>query len=632
MKKQRFTAFVKELNVRMKKEPITLRYIHILGTVVFFTSISSLVILLALYLNQRLQTSLFLQNDHLSSNPLTSPSLSPPPPPHGSDISDEELMRRAAMAPREAVMNETHPKVAFMFLTRWNLPLSPLWEIFFKAHEDFYSIYVHTSPEFTEEPPESSAFYKKRIPSKAVEWGRSSMMDAERRLLSHALLKPSNARFVLLSETCIPLFNFTTVYTYLMGSTRSFLGSFDDPRPMGRGRYNPKMLPHVSLSDWRKGNQWFELSRRVAAEIISDHRYYNVFKDHCRPPCYIDEHYIPTLVNKICPEMNSNRTVTWVDWSRGGSHPARFVRKDIRVGFLDRIRFGSNCSYEGEVTNVAEIGRKKINQSVRHQQQHGELRKNQHRDARLIEESEKMVEELQQQMFYIGRKIPEKQSKASYRLDYGWSYGEKMIYRNSELDRKKMELEKLTFTHGAFRDKKAVLYFSSGREAEVNIHNLNCRMLHEARSIGEERLFLNMANKKKHSNSGSSLKELDQQVKFISLATRPSIRPYSLKKLMELVLEREQLFRDAPVKGFLWNSLPSTTNLRKQIQSLEKSKEKRIKAISERRKEIESHKRELRKAENEIKSLRKTLERIRQKKQKALQTLSLLKESLQEPL
>ncbi|KAH0921241.1 hypothetical protein HID58_021259 [Brassica napus] len=615
MKKQKFTAFVKELNVRMKKEPITLRYIHILGTVVFFTSISSLVILLALYLNQRLQTSLFFQNDHLSSNPLTSPSLSPPPP-HGSDMSDEELMRRAAIAPREAVMNETHPKVAFMFLTRWNLPLSPLWEIFFSGHEDFYSIYVHTSPEFTEEPPESSVFYKKRIPSKAVEWGRSSMMDAERRLLSHALLKPSNARFVLLSETCIPLFNFTTVYTYLMGSTRSFLGSFDDPRPMGRGRYNPKMLPHVSLSDWRKGNQWFELSRRVAAEIISDHRYYNVFKDHCRPPCYIDEHYIPTLVNKICPEMNSNRTVTWVDWSRGGSHPARFVRKDIRVGFLDRIRFGSNCSYEGEVTNVcflfarkfhvAEIGRKKINQSVRHQQQHGELRKNQHRDARLIEESEKMVEELQQQMFYIGRKIPEKQlnlgsakSKASYRLDYGWSYGEKMIYRNSELDRKKMELEKLTFTHGAYRDKKAVLYFSSGREAEVNIHNLNCRMLHEARSIGEERLFLNMANKK-HSNSGSSLKELDQQVKFISLATRPSIRPYSLFYLF--------------------------------ILSVEKCKEKRIKSISERRKEIESHKRELRKAENEIKSLRKTLERIRQKKQKALQTLSLLKESLQEPL
>ncbi|KAF8061188.1 hypothetical protein N665_1212s0014 [Sinapis alba] len=539
MKKQKFTAFVKELNVRMKKEPITIRYIHILGTVVFFTSVSSLVILLALYLNQRLQTSLFLQKDHdLSSiNPLTSLS---PPPPHGSDMADEELMRRAAMVPRGTVMNETHPKVAFMFLTRWNLPLSPLWEIFFKGHEGFYSIYIHTSPEFTEEPPESSVFYKKRIPSKAVEWGRSSMMDAERRLLSHALLKHSNARFVLLSETCIPLFNFTTVYTYLMGSTRSFLGSFDDPRPMGRGRYNPKMLPHVSLSDWRKGNQWFELSRRVAAEIISDHRYYTVFKDHCRPPCYIDEHYIPTLVNKICPEMNSNRTVTWVDWSRGGSHPARFVRNDIRVGFLDRIRFGSNCSYEGE-----------------------------------------------------------------------------------------MELEKLSFSHDAYRDKKAVLYFSSERKPELNIHNLNYRMLHEARSMGGERRLLNMANPNKHSNSVFSIKELDQQICWLrhdllmkwrlnSISERDETR----KKLMKVAMAREQLFRDAPVKGSLWNSLPSTTNLRKEVQALETSKEKRIKVISERRKEINSYKGELRKAENELKSLRTTMERIRQKKQKALQTLS----------
>lgn len=190
------------------------------------------------------------------------------------------------------------------------------------------------------------------------------MMDAEKRLLSHALLEPSNARFVLLSETCIPLFNFTTVYTYLTRSTRSFLGSFDDPRPMGRGRYSPKMLPHVSLSDWRKGNQWFEISRRVASEIVSDRRYYAVFEAHCRPPCYIDEHYLPTLVSKICPEMNSNRSLTWVDWSRGGSHPARFVRKDIRVGFLDRIRFGSNCSYEGEVTNVCFLFARKFHVST----------------------------------------------------------------------------------------------------------------------------------------------------------------------------------------------------------------------------------------------------------------------------
>ncbi|CAH8372279.1 unnamed protein product [Eruca vesicaria subsp. sativa] len=290
---------------------------------------------------------------------------------------------------------------------------------------------------------------------------------------------------------------------------------------------------------------------------------------------------------------------------------------------------------------VAEIGRKKSNQSVRHQQQPSELRKQQHRDARLIDENEKMLEELQQQMFYIERQIPEKQlnlknakSKAGGTLDYGWSYGQKMMYSSSEMDQRKMELEKLTFSHGAYRDKKAVLYFSSGREPEVNIHNLNYRMLHEARSMGGERRLLNMANPNKHSNSGSSLKELDLQIWRLGHALLMKWRLNSIsdqdktrKQLLELVMEREQLFVNAPIKGSLWNSLPSTMDLRKQIQSLETSKEKRVKSISERRKEIDSNKRGLKKAENEIKSLRKTIERIRQKKQKALQTLSHLKES-----
>ena len=78
MKKKNITAIVKELNVRMKKEPITLRYIHILVSVVFFSSAASLLFLLALYFNQQFQTSLFLVKD-LSYNPLT--SLLPPPPP-----------------------------------------------------------------------------------------------------------------------------------------------------------------------------------------------------------------------------------------------------------------------------------------------------------------------------------------------------------------------------------------------------------------------------------------------------------------------------------------------------------------------------------------------------------------------
>ncbi|KAI3991570.1 hypothetical protein MKX01_040580 [Papaver californicum] len=237
-------------------------------------------------------------------------------------MSDEELMWRASMAPNAAEYpyNRT-PKVAFMFLARGRLPFG-------------YTIYLHCSPEFTEEPPESSVFCKRKIPSKVVEWGKASMIDAERRLLANALLDFSNERFVLSSEACIPLFDFLTIYNYLVNSRYSFISSFDDPRPIGRGRYNKRMWPTLSVSDWRKGSQWFETQKNRNC--------------HCKPPCCMDEHYMATLVNKQNPEINSNTSITWVDWTTGGSHPKTFLRRDISETFLNQIRYDSvNCSYTG---------------------------------------------------------------------------------------------------------------------------------------------------------------------------------------------------------------------------------------------------------------------------------------------
>ena len=185
-----------------------------------------------------------------------------------------------------------------------------------------------------------------------VYWGTSTMIDAERRLLANALLDVSNQRFVLLSESCIPLFNFKIVYKHLIDSNLSFLGSFDDPRKPGRGRYRPQMWPTINITDWRKGSQWFEVHRDLAKNIVSDNKYYLIFEKHCLMPCYIDEHYIPTLVNMLYSELNSNRSLTWVDWSRGGPHPGQFGWSAITDEFLNQIRFGSTCLYNGNTTST----------------------------------------------------------------------------------------------------------------------------------------------------------------------------------------------------------------------------------------------------------------------------------------
>lgn len=81
-------------------------------------------------------------------------------------MTDEELMWRASFVPKvEEYPYQYRPKVAFMFLVKGGTPLAPLWERFFKGHEGLFSIYVHSSPDFKDQTPKESVFYRRRIPS-----------------------------------------------------------------------------------------------------------------------------------------------------------------------------------------------------------------------------------------------------------------------------------------------------------------------------------------------------------------------------------------------------------------------------------------------------------------------------------
>ncbi|XP_068640995.1 glycosyltransferase BC10-like [Aristolochia californica] len=316
---------------------------------------------------------------------LAPPSIALPPPPVGSylgadrssmdsgranahglwrdqmhDMDDEELLWKASMVPHRRSPFQWKPKVAFMFLTRGPLAFAPLWDKFFAGHEGLYSIYIHFHPSFNESMPEDSVFHGRRIPSKEVQWGSFTMIEAERRLLANALLDFSNQRFVLLSESCIPLFNFPTIYSYLINSDETFVEAFDEPGPVGRGRYNFHMKPQIMPNQWRKGSQWFEVDRQLAVEIVSDRKYFPIYGKYCKRACYADEHYLPTLVHIKFGRTNANRTLTWVDWARGGPHPTRFWRGQVTVELLQKLRNGSECMYNGRSTRVCYLFARKF--------------------------------------------------------------------------------------------------------------------------------------------------------------------------------------------------------------------------------------------------------------------------------
>jgi len=85
-------------------------------------------------------------------------------------------------------------------------------------------------------------------------------------------------RFVLLSELCIPLFNFSFTYNYLMSSPFSFLRMKVEAGALAMGRWNRDFLPVVARSSWRKGANGWPSPREAAKLVISDTTYYPEFR------------------------------------------------------------------------------------------------------------------------------------------------------------------------------------------------------------------------------------------------------------------------------------------------------------------------------------------------------------------
>ncbi|KAF0920254.1 hypothetical protein E2562_034104 [Oryza meyeriana var. granulata] len=162
--------------------------------------------------------------------------------------------------------------------------------------------------------PKMSRTPYSRVPKVAflflkTSWGDANLVEAERRLLANALLDLSNERFALLSESCIAIFDFPTVYAHLTGSNDSFVDCFNNAG--ARVRYRPDVFaPHnITAAQWRKGSQFFEMDRALAVEVVSDEP---------RKP-----------------------------------HPRRHGARDVTEEVFRKMRSGAaNCTYNGAVSDI----------------------------------------------------------------------------------------------------------------------------------------------------------------------------------------------------------------------------------------------------------------------------------------
>uniref|UniRef100_A0A3Q7F598 Core-2/I-branching beta-1,6-N-acetylglucosaminyltransferase family protein n=1 Tax=Solanum lycopersicum TaxID=4081 RepID=A0A3Q7F598_SOLLC len=214
-------------------------------------------------------------------------------------LSDSELSSStSSISSRSRALYYTgNPKVAFLFLVRRNLPLDFLWGNFFEnADPGNFSIYVHSEPGFVfdESTTRSTFFYNRQLTNSIKEM-----------YLIELLCKD------FVGCICVPLYNFSFIYNYLMASPRSFVDR--DVQ-----RWKPKLQ-----------------------------------KQH---NCIPDEHYVQTLlaIHGLEGELE-RRTITYTEWNESvtnmekkGWHPITFSYADAGPVQIKRIKDIRNVYYESE--------------------------------------------------------------------------------------------------------------------------------------------------------------------------------------------------------------------------------------------------------------------------------------------
>ena len=199
-------------------------------------------------------------------------------------------------------------KIAFMFLTRNNLIKPELWYKFLNEGRDKCNIYFHTK--------EKDKIVQKFVKDNQIEkhvhtkWGTSSLVTASNYLIEEALKDETNKYFVLVSETCIPLYTFNYIYKKLFSSNKSYLYTgltptrgvkvYEETLDIVYSKIsNPEEL--VDRDTIMRNSQWMILNREHA-EISNRYNYEHLFKNFK----VADEWYYWNVLNKHDQNFKDN--------------------------------------------------------------------------------------------------------------------------------------------------------------------------------------------------------------------------------------------------------------------------------------------------------------------------------------
>lgn len=190
-------------------------------------------------------------------------------------------------------------KIAFLFLTRNNLKRPEIWEEFLKGKEDKYSIYCHAK-----EPKNvTDKLLKDTIIPEYIDtcWGCINLVEANILLMKNALLNPLNKKFILVSESCVPIVSFDVLYKSIINNNKSRIGI--QKINSSPERYNQISNPEFPKKDFIKHSGSGNIFNRVHVKMLVN----SLPKlDNWKKQMAPDEHYKGNTLRVMDKDFNNN--------------------------------------------------------------------------------------------------------------------------------------------------------------------------------------------------------------------------------------------------------------------------------------------------------------------------------------
>ena len=220
-------------------------------------------------------------------------------------------------------------KIAFLFLTKGNHNCEIAWNLFFRnIPVSEYRIYCHPKTLPTQDFLKNNTL-SSRTPTR---WGDVSLIRATLLLLKTAYQDKENHYFILVSDSCIPIVNFTTLQETLFQTGRSIMAWRHIQNRLDRYQKLPvNIRAKLSFNHFYSQHQWMVL-RRDHVKLAIQHSLLDAFT--AVHAC--DEHYFVSLfylLGVLFKETDFlNRKVTYCDWSDvTAMHPKHFNSLDNQL-------------------------------------------------------------------------------------------------------------------------------------------------------------------------------------------------------------------------------------------------------------------------------------------------------------